>query len=63
MLGAGGERVDVLGHALGFAMGTALGWIYARLGFPRSRSPSPQWVTGAAALGIVAAAWYLALRR
>jgi uncharacterized membrane protein len=55
--------VDVLGHALGFAMGTALGWIYARLGFPRSRSPSPQWVTGAAALGIVAAAWYLALRR
>jgi len=63
MLGAGGERVDVLGHALGFAMGTVLGWIYARLGVPRTRRRSPQWVAGAAALGVVAAAWFLALRR
>lgn len=63
MLGAGGERVDVLGHALGFAMGTALGWIYARLGLPRTRSRRPQWVAGAAALAVIVGAWFLALRR
>jgi rhomboid protease GluP len=63
MLGAGAERVDVLGHALGFAMGVALGWIYARLGFPRTRARAPQWVGGAAALALIAAAWFLALRR
>ena len=62
MLGAGGERVDVLGHALGFAMGIALGWIYARLGIPRSRAAAPQWVAGSAALAVIVAAWVLALR-
>jgi membrane associated rhomboid family serine protease len=63
MLGAGGERVDVLGHALGFAMGTALGWIYARLGLPQTRSSRPQWAAGAAALAVIVGAWSLALRR
>jgi membrane associated rhomboid family serine protease len=63
MLGAGGERVDVLGHALGFAMGTLLGWTYARLGLPRTRSRRPQWVAGAAALAVIVGAWFLALRR
>jgi membrane associated rhomboid family serine protease len=63
MLGAGGERVDVLGHALGFAMGTALGWTYARLGLPRTRGRRPQWVAGAAALAVIVGAWFLALRR
>jgi membrane associated rhomboid family serine protease len=63
MLGAGGEHVDVLGHALGFVMGIALGWIYARLGIPRSRASTPQWVAGAAALAVIAVAWFLALRR
>jgi membrane associated rhomboid family serine protease len=41
LLGAGGEHVDVLAHALGFAVGLALGWIYARLGIPRSRAARP----------------------
>jgi rhomboid protease GluP len=63
MLGAGGERVDVLGHALGFAMGLALGWMYARLGLPRTRGRGPQWVSGAAALAVIVFAWFLALRR
>jgi membrane associated rhomboid family serine protease len=63
MLGAGGERVDVLGHALGFAMGTAVGWIYARLGLPQTRSRRPQWVAGVAALAVIVGAWFLALRR
>jgi membrane associated rhomboid family serine protease len=63
MLGAGAERVDVLGHALGFGMGLALGWIYARLGIPRTRSSRPQWMAGAAALAVIVGAWFLALRR
>ena len=62
MLGAGAERVDVLGHALGFATGTLLGWIYARLGLPRTRDRRPQWVAGAAALAVIVGAWFLALR-
>ncbi len=61
LLGAGGEHVDVLGHALGFAVGTALGWIYARLGIPRTRGRRPQWAAGAAALAVIAGAWFLAL--
>jgi rhomboid protease GluP len=61
MLGAGGERVDVLGHALGFAMGLGVGWIYARLGIPSTRGRGPQWVAGAAAFAAVVVAWSLAL--
>jgi membrane associated rhomboid family serine protease len=63
LLGAGGERVDVLGHALGFAMGTLLGWAYARLGIPRTRDRRPQWAAGGAAVAVIMAAWLLALRR
>jgi hypothetical protein len=44
-------------------MGTALGWIYARLGLPRTRRRRPQWVAGAAALAVIVGAWFLALRR
>lgn len=61
-LGAGGEHVDVLGHALGFATGIALGWIYARARVPRSRGHALQLGAGAATLGLIAAAWILALR-
>ena len=63
MLGAGAERVDVLGHALGFAVGLALGWTYARLGVPRTRGRRPQWLAGAAALAVIVGAWFLALHR
>ena len=61
-LGAGGEHVDVLGHALGFAAGIALGWIYARAGVPRSRGNRLQAAAGAGALMFIAAAWICALR-
>jgi len=60
-LGAGGEHIDVLGHALGFMMGTLLGWLYARAGAP-SRSSGLQAGAGAAALCVIAAAWFIALR-
>jgi rhomboid protease GluP len=63
LLGAGDQHVDVLAHALGFVAGVATGWLYSRLGVPRSRGRGVQWTAGAAALGLVALAWALALRR
>jgi len=61
LLGAGNEHVDVLGHLLGFGSGTALGWIFARAGVPRSRRPAWQMAAGAATLGLLGLAWSAAL--
>lgn len=61
-LGAGSEHVDVLGHALGFAVGIAIGWLFARAGVPRSRASALQLGAGAAALALILAAWIIALR-
>lgn len=61
LLGAGDEHVDVLGHLLGFVVGTALGWAFARATVPRTRSPWLQWVCGASAVALVATAWIAAL--
>ncbi len=61
-LGAGGEHVDVLGHALGFLAGLALGWVYARAGVPRRRGTLLQTAAGAFALVLIGAAWISALR-
>jgi membrane associated rhomboid family serine protease len=63
LLGAGDEHVDVLGHALGFGSGTALGWIYSRMRVPRSRSARLQIGAGGAALALIVLAWFLALHR
>ncbi len=63
LLGAGDEHVDVLGHALGFIAGVGTGWLYSRLGIPRSRGSGVQRAFGAAALALVALAWLAALRR
>jgi rhomboid protease GluP len=62
LLGAGNEHVDVLGHLLGFLSGTTLGWIFARAGVPRSRRPVWQAAAGAATVGLLGAAWWVALR-
>jgi membrane associated rhomboid family serine protease len=62
LLGAGSEHVDVLGHLLGFTTGTAVGWMFARTGLPRTRSAAFQVTTGALAAAILGAAWFLALR-
>jgi membrane associated rhomboid family serine protease len=62
LLGAGDAHVDVLAHALGFVAGVATGWLYSRLGIPRSRGRGAQIAAGAAALVGVALAWALALR-
>lgn len=63
LLGAGDQHVDVLAHALGFIAGVATGWLHSRLGIPRSRGRAVQYAAGGAALGLVALAWALALRR
>jgi rhomboid protease GluP len=60
-LGAGDQHVDVLGHALGFMTGIAVGWIYAHPGVLKNRSGGLQASMGAAALGVIAAAWAIAL--
>jgi len=59
--GAGGERVDVLGHLLGFLFGTGSGWLLALAGIPRSRAARTQWLFGGAAALSIAGAWFLAL--
>jgi membrane associated rhomboid family serine protease len=61
LLGAGNAQVDVLGHALGFIMGTGLGWVYARLGFPRHGGRRVQILAGVGAVLFILVAWLLAL--
>lgn len=56
-------RVDVLGHVLGFAAGTAFGWTFVRHGAPRLyRDRILQGAAGAVTLAAIAAAWIFALR-
>jgi membrane associated rhomboid family serine protease len=63
LLGAGNEHVDVLGHLLGFAAGTALGWAFARAGVPRTRGAAFQMAMGCIAMLLLGLSWLLALRR
>ena len=62
LLGAGNEHVDVLGHVLGFAVGTLVGIVYARIGMPRSHDRFVQLATGFITLGMILTAWLVALR-
>jgi rhomboid protease GluP len=61
LLGAGDAHVDVLGHALGFLFGVAVGWLYARAGIPRGHGKRLQLAAGAGATVLLCAAWLLAL--
>ena len=62
LLGAGSAHVDVLGHALGFLFGLAVGWIYIRAGMPGYRGPRRQLAAGIGAVLAIGACWFLALR-
>jgi rhomboid protease GluP len=62
LLGAGSAHVDVLGHALGFAFGLGVGWLYIRAGVPGKRGRRLQIVAGIGAALLLGAAWFLALR-
>jgi rhomboid protease GluP len=61
MLGAGGGRVDVLAHLLGFLAGGAIGIVIALVS-PRPLGPNFQWICGGATLGVIIYSWLLALR-
>jgi len=68
--GAGGEggqgadiQVDVVAHALGFAFGCLLGAAAALEAIAVPLGRIPQWLAGAAAVGIIGAAWWCALLR
>ena len=61
-LGAGSAHVDVLGHALGFLFGLAVGWMYVRADMQSRRGRRRQLVAGAGALLAIFGAWFLALR-
>lgn len=54
-------QVDVVAHALGFAMGVLLGVIAALPVLRRRLRRLPQWITGLVALAQLALAWGLAL--
>jgi len=57
----GAPTVDVVAHALGFAVGVALGAFAALQSVARLLDRSPQWLAGIAALVPLAAAWLRAL--
>ncbi len=61
--GAGGLRTDVGAHVAGFFAGLVLGAIYGKLGDRLVLSGRVQVVLGVLTLGILAAAWALALTR
>ena len=62
LLGAGSAHVDVLGHALGFLFGLAVGWVHIRTGVPNNRDPRVQAIAGLCAVAAVCTAWFFALR-
>jgi rhomboid protease GluP len=59
--GGGGQNVDIVAHALGFASGILLGMCAALQGVARVLDRIPQWLTGVGALIAIAVAWGYAL--
>jgi rhomboid protease GluP len=59
--GAGGERTDIGAHIWGFVAGVSAGLLAARLPAHWLRRNGVQWAAGLGALGVVAAAWVMAL--
>jgi membrane associated rhomboid family serine protease len=57
----GGPTVDVVAHALGFAVGAGLGTVVALPAMTRMLARVPQWLIGSAALAPLVAAWIGAL--
>jgi len=60
MLGTGGERVDVMGHLLGFIWGVAAGLVYC-VAMKRSANSATQLISGVVAMGVMALAWLKSL--
>lgn len=60
-LGTGTERTDIVAHLTGFLSGFAIGVVLGRLDLQALADVRRQWLFGGAALGLLAAAWSLAL--
>ena len=60
--GSAGEGTDIVAHALGFACGGLLGIVVAVPAIAALFERLPQWLSGSAALGSLALAWWFALR-
>jgi hypothetical protein len=60
--GTGGENTDILAHFAGFAVGSILGALCARLPMPPPGRTAIQWTAGLAALALLGMAWTLALQ-
>jgi rhomboid protease GluP len=60
--GSAGEQTDTVAHVGGFVVGALLGATVALPPVQRSLRWLPQWLSGAAARGCLALAWWLALR-
>ena len=61
-VGEEGGRVDYMAHCWGFVVGTAAGLLLEWLRVKERASPAVQRTAAAAALGLLGAAWVLALR-
>ena len=59
--GTGGENTDLLAHLAGFAVGTGLGALCAKLPMPPPGRTGLQWAAGLMAIAFLASAWGLAL--
>jgi membrane associated rhomboid family serine protease len=59
--GTGGENTDLLAHLAGFAVGTGLGALCAKLPMPPPGRTGLQWAAGLTAIALLASAWGLAL--
>ena len=60
--GTGGENTDILAHFAGFAVGSAIGALCARVSMPAPGRAAIQWVAGLASLAILTVSWFFALR-
>lgn len=59
--GTGGERTDVVAHLTGFLAGLGLGWSCSRLPVATLERPIVQRIAAAAAIGLIATGWTVAL--
>jgi membrane associated rhomboid family serine protease len=60
--GVGGERTDILAHALGFLAGVGSGFALAEARLPPPGRDRVQWLAAAIALSVLGLAWAAALR-
>ena len=63
LLGTAGERTDVMAHLTGVAVGLGMGWAVGEAALRQRLNLREQRVPAGAALLILAATWWLALRR